>query len=504
MKQELSIEIVSHYKKSPDTLIIPLAKKNLHKQLKDISEKHEISYRKINKNFNAKPKEVLNICPNNEESPDILVLIGLGDNLLSVDFEFSVRKYFYDNKSNITSVGFDFLNKELNSLQQEQVTILIEAGIRGLSLGLYELGMLKTNHSIKDKFIQHPKISLFVNRKYHKIVEKSVNHTVIIGQAQKKIFDLLNLPGNYINAVTLAAVAMESGNEYGYKVTVLDKNAIEKEGLGALLAVNKGSSEPPTFSILEYKPKGNKKYPKIGLVGKGVTFDTGGLSLKTAKGMYYMKSDMGGAAAVLGTIEVVARLKLPVHVIGIIPATDNKTGSSAIQPGDVITSYSGITIEVENTDAEGRMVLADGIYYLNKYYKPDVLIDIATLTGACVQSLGYHAAGLFSNDDKLAAHLIKAGEETSERVWRLPIWDVYGKQNDSDIADIKNLGGNSAGAITAAKFIQYFTESHPSWAHLDIAGTAFGHSLFSKGMSGTAFGVRLLTSYLEQLTIKNE
>lgn len=209
---------------------------------------------------------------------------------------------------------------------------------------------------------------------------------------------------------------------------------------------------------------------------------------------------MAGAAAVLGTVELAARLKLPIRVIGVVPATENSVDGNALKPGDVINSYAGKTIEVIDTDAEGRLILADGLSYAVREFKPDIIIDLATLTGSIIQTLGYHAAGLFTANDQLAEQLLKAGEIVSERLWRLPMWDDYKDEIDSEIADVKNFHGKPmAGAIVAAKFLEVFTEKHPAWAHLDIAGTAFHESEFAPGKMGTGYGVRLLRRFLENL-----
>jgi leucyl aminopeptidase len=296
----------------------------------------------------------------------------------------------------------------------------------------------------------------------------------------------------------LAEWALESGRKHGYKVTVLEKDSLQALGMHALLSVSKGSIEPPVMIVSEYTPE---KYEKtIVLVGKGVTFDTGGISIKGSNNMHLMKSDMGGAGAVLGTLELVARLQLPVQVIGIVPSTENCIDGESTKPGDVISSYSGRSIEVIDTDAEGRLILADGISYAVRNYKPDAVIDLATLTGSVVQTLGYLAAGLFSPNDDLASKLKKAGDRTGERLWRLPMWDEYKEEIQSDIADVRNYHGKPlAGAIVAAKFLEVFTDEHPAWAHLDIAGTAFGDNEFAPNRAGTAFGVRLLINYLENL-----
>ncbi|MFN3380336.1 MAG: leucyl aminopeptidase family protein, partial [Runella zeae] len=288
---------------------------------------------------------------------------------------------------------------------------------------------------------------------------------------------------------------LDSGTKYGYLVKVYDEIECAEMGLQALLGVSAGSKNPPRFIVLEYKhPEATQK---IGLVGKGVTFDTGGVSLKQSTNMHYMKSDMGGAAAVLGTIELAAKLQLPVHVIGVIPSTENSIDGLALKPGDVIGSFSGKTIEVIDTDAEGRLILADGLSYIIKNFQPDVLIDLATLTGSCVATLGYHAAGMFTNNEKLAASLYHSGQQTGEKLWRLPLWDDYKDELKSDVADVKNFHGKPfAGAIVAAKFLEVFVDKHPSWAHLDIAGTAFGDSEFGTMKSSTAYGVRLLIEWL--------
>jgi leucyl aminopeptidase len=329
-------------------------------------------------------------------------------------------------------------------------------------------------------------------------VEKAAWRGREIAVSQANIMNLINRPGNKLFPGDFAEAAVQSGQSCGFEVTIMDKATIEALGMGGLLGVNKGSAEPPVFIVMEYKGEG-ENLKKVALVGKGVTFDTGGVSIKPSTNMYYMKSDMGGAAAVFGTMEVVSKLKLPVHLIGIIPATDNKLGADAIVPGDILHSYSGITIEVEDTDAEGRLILADGLSYVIQNHEPDVVIDLATLTGACVFALGYHAAGLFTQNDQLAADLTAAGQRAHERVWRLPLWDDYAPQLHSDVADIKNYGGRPAGAVTAAKFLEKFTHKHPAWAHLDIAGVAFGDAGQGKGKTGTGFGPGLLLSYLEGL-----
>jgi leucyl aminopeptidase len=319
-------------------------------------------------------------------------------------------------------------------------------------------------------------------------------------ETQMRLMDLVNAPSNFKQPRVLGEWAEASGKQFGYKTTIFDKKKCIEKGLHALLSVNRGSAEEPRFIIMEYLPseKTNKKLTKIGLVGKGVTFDTGGISIKSSTNMHKMKSDMGGAAAVLGTIELAARLQLPVHLIGIIPSTENMVDGKATKPGDVVGSYLGKTIEVIDTDAEGRIILADGLAYMVKNYNPDTLIDLATLTGSVIGTFGYHCAGLFANDDTLAAQLTQAGELTGEKVWRLPLWDSYAEDLKSDVADLSNFSGKPmAGAISAAKFLEVFTDKHPHWAHLDIAGMAFSTTELSTQQSATAYGIRLLTAYIE-------
>ncbi|MEC9486315.1 MAG: leucyl aminopeptidase [Prosthecochloris sp.] len=328
---------------------------------------------------------------------------------------------------------------------------------------------------------------------------RGANDGLVVASCQGLARDLVNLPGNLLNALDIGRYAMESAESYGYQARVFDKSEIERLGMGGLLAVNKGSKEPPTFSVLEHDP-GKKAERTILLVGKGVTFDSGGISIKPSSGMDEMKSDMAGAAAVLATVEAAARLSLPFRVIGLIPATDNMPGGAAQKPGDVITTYSGITVEVGNTDAEGRLILVDALSWGIEEYRPDTVIDLATLTGACIVALGHGVAGMFSNDDMLAASLFDAGQQSGEKVWRLPLWDEYDEMIKSGVADVHNTGGRGAGTITAAKFLQRFIDGHPQWAHLDIAGPSFAAKASpGKLQGGTGFGVSLLLDYLRSL-----
>jgi leucyl aminopeptidase len=313
-----------------------------------------------------------------------------------------------------------------------------------------------------------------------------------IGAGQILARGIQVLPGNVCTPTYVGRAAEELAGRHGFKVTVLDKAAIEREKMGGLLAVAQGSAEEPRFIVLEYN--GTDRAPVV-LVGKGVTFDTGGISIKPAQNMEDMKYDMSGAAAVLGTFEMLGRLKPAVHVVGLIPSTENMPSGTAVKPGDVITSHLGKTIEVINTDAEGRLILCDALSWA-KRYRPACVIDIATLTGAVVVALGHTAAGLMGTDDTLIEEVRSAGERAGERVWPLPLWDEYRDLMKSDIADVKNAGGRPAGSISAGWFLREFVEGYP-WAHLDIAGTAYtdrDEPIRVKGPTG--MGVRLFSELI--------
>lgn len=302
--------------------------------------------------------------------------------------------------------------------------------------------------------------------------------------------DLGNLPPNVCTPSYLAEHAQKMGKQYDFKVKVLDTDDIKKLGMGSFMGVGQGSHEPPKFIVMEYN-KGKKHQKPVVLVGKGITFDTGGISLKPGADMDEMKYDMCGAASVLGTFKAVAEMDLAINLVGIVPTCENMPDGRATRPGDVLTSMSGLTIEVLNTDAEGRLILCDALTYAERY-EPDVVIDVATLTGACVIALGHHATGLFTSHDTLAEELLQAGEASLDRAWRMPLWEDYQSQLDSNFADIANIGGRAAGSITAACFLSRFTKKY-DWAHLDIAGTAWKSG---KEKGGTGRPVPLLTRFL--------
>ncbi|HRG19832.1 MAG TPA: leucyl aminopeptidase family protein [Saprospiraceae bacterium] len=407
-------------------------------------------------------------------------LLGLGKRNGAEQLIQPFRKVVFQN----LKVGGKMVVKaDLFSEEQLEVCMI------GLLMSGYQLKSIK-----KDKQDSEIKaIDIYAPQVFaKKILQKAVS----IAKACFSAMDLVNMPSNYKTPLYLSEYVKSAGQAHGFDVKVIKGAALQKTRLHALHEVGKGSENEPAFIIMEYKAV-KKPVAKIGLVGKGITFDTGGISLKNPTNMHYMKSDMAGAAAVIGVMQAAAELKLPIHLIGIVPAAENAVGSKAYRPGDIIQSYSGKTIEVIDTDAEGRLVLADGLSYITKNFSPDYLIDLATLTGSCIATLGYTAAGLFTQNEELAAELYQSGRITGEKNWRLPLWDDYKSQMQSDMADIKNLSSLPiAGAITAAKFLEAFTENHTAWAHLDIAGVSFTDSEYLKSRSATAYGVRLLTHWI--------
>ncbi len=320
--------------------------------------------------------------------------------------------------------------------------------------------------------------------------EQAIAQGLALAHGVKLTRDLGNLPSNVCTPSYLADQAQTMAQQWpALKVNVLDQKDMEALGMGSLLAVARGSREPAKLIVLQYRGAGEAQ-PYV-LVGKAITFDSGGISIKPAQAMDEMKYDMCGGASVLGTLAAVAELQLPINLIGIVPSAENMPDGAAVKPGDIVTSLSGQTIEILNTDAEGRLILCDALSYAERF-KPAAIIDIATLTGACVIALGNHASGLFSNDQALAHELLAAGEASGDRAWQLPLWDDYQKQLDSNFADIANIGGREAGSITAACFLSRFTRNM-RWAHLDIAGTAWTGG---KDKGATGRPVPLLFEYL--------
>ena len=352
----------------------------------------------------------------------------------------------------------------------------------------YRFDVMKSESDAPLKTLR--RVTLAVAGRSSRQADASLERGRAIGEGVSLARDLGNLPPNVCTPDYLADKAIEIGRRNRVRVKVLAEKDMAKLGMGALLSVARGSRRPAKLICMEYRGGPARQKPVV-LVGKGVTFDTGGISLKPSSEMDEMKYDMCGAASVLGTMYAVSRIKLPLNVVGLIPATENMPDGEATRPGDVVTSMSGQTIEILNTDAEGRLILCDALTYAERY-EPAAVIDIATLTGACVIALGKVATGLFSPDDKLAGELIDAGQTVWDRAWRMPVWDDYQEQLRSNFADIANIGGRPAGSVTAACFLARFTKSY-RWAHLDIAGTAW-KSGKEKGSTGRP--VPLLSQFL--------
>lgn len=360
----------------------------------------------------------------------------------------------------------------------------------GMALSNYQFLKYKTKskegNTVKEIRIQSTEVR-----------KKEIDELNIIVDAVLKARTLVNEPQSYLNATVFAAELSKMAKQAGIKVEVMKKARIKALKMGGLLAVNQGSQQPPTFTVMEYKPRNAKNKKPFVLVGKGVVYDTGGLSLKpTANSMDYMKCDMAGGAAVAGAIYAVAKAKLPVHVVALIPATDNRPGEDAYTPGDVITMMSGHSVEVLNTDAEGRLLLADALHYA-KRFKPQLVMDFATLTGAAAAAIGpYGSVCMGTADEATKAALRDAGERVYERLAEFPFWEEYDDLIKSDIADMKNIGGPTAGAITAGKFLARYID-YP-WMHFDIAGPSWLQAPSSyRGKNGSGVGVRLLFEYFK-------
>jgi leucyl aminopeptidase len=365
----------------------------------------------------------------------------------------------------------------------------VQTASRLLADGAYRYAAPGVNAKEKKREKGAREVAMLAGESANGRLKDAVQRGQAIAEGMALAKDLGNLPGNVCHPPYLAEVARALGEEFKLDVEVLERDDMRKLGMGAALSVGQASAQPCKFIVMKYKGGGKSK--PIVLVGKGVTFDTGGISLKPGANMDEMKFDMCGAAAVFGAMKTAARLKLPINLIAIVPAVENMPGGNATRPGDVVTSMSGQTIEILNTDAEGRLALADGLTYAERF-DPACVIDIATLTGACVIALGNVTSGLFANDDELAEQLLESGEDMGDRAWRLPMFDEYQDLLKSNFADMSNLGGRAAGAITAACFLKRFANKF-KWAHLDIAGTN-AVSGDAKGASGRP--VPLLTEFL--------
>ena len=386
----------------------------------------------------------------------------------------------------------------LNKNKAENIAISASSSAKNFTLVFAE-GIALSNYQFiryfKDKDKRQNSLQeIFVEKE---ISDNDILQTNASIAGAYKSRTLVNEPVSFMTSVQIAKEMEASAKEAGFSVEVFDKTKIESLQMGGLLAVNKGSIDPPTFTIMEWKPEDAVNEKPIVIVGKGVVYDTGGLSLKpTPNSMDMMKADMGGAAATIGALYSIALAKLPVYVIGIVPATDNRPGGNAYAPGDVIKMHNKLTVEVLNTDAEGRMILADGLSY-SKRYEPELTFDIATLTGAAARAIGKEASVVMGTASKNTFDkLEKAGEDCYERVVKFPFWEEYGEYMKSDIADIKNIGGPEAGAITAGKFLEHFAEG--DWIHIDIAGPMWSNGMDSyRGKGGSGVGSRLLFEFIK-------
>ncbi|WP_394666891.1 M17 family metallopeptidase [uncultured Chryseobacterium sp.] len=449
----------------------------------------EEEWTKTSKNFNknistfftGKKHEVFV----NAHEEGITYFIGIGKSTLQ-NFEIQqvAVKFSQTQKGKVQPVPTLVIADCMNERQFEEFA-------KGLLIGTYNYPFEKTHAFWNAKFELH-----FENLSQKKLDTIS-KKAEALSNGQTACQEWLNKPANLKKPDTFSLYLKNLAKKYDLKYTSFNRKKCEELVLGAYLSVNQGSAYDAAFTIIEYKTN-VKNAVTFGLVGKCVLFDTGGISLKNPDNMHYMKSDMGGATAVLGTLIYAAEMQLPVNIVAILPITDNAISENAFLPSDVITAYNGKTIEVLNTDAEGRMILADGLSYMAKNFKTDFLIDLATLTGSSVRMFGDTCGALFSNNEELKNLLIKTGDKTNQRLWNLPLWDVWKDDIRSDVADIKNISMKPIGdCIIAAKFLEQFIENHPKWAHLDIAGVAFGNVGYAKEKAATGFGVQLLADLIE-------
>ncbi|MHA1384752.1 MAG: leucyl aminopeptidase [Candidatus Helarchaeota archaeon] len=489
---EADILIIGIYEKYEDlnTLIDKLDSKleGFISEIKDLGD------------FTGKMGEISIVYTHNKLPAKRILFIGLGKKenltyeiirrvsgiLVKKVRSMGIKKY------KIWLIGFD--KAELN------IEEIGQAIAEGTLLGNYRLLTHKTQKLDDIKVID---LLTIVYERAIDDLRKGITAGKIIGDATCLTRDLTNEPSNVATPTYISKQAKLIADEVGIECKIFNEKEIEEMRMGAFLSVARGSNEPCKLVVLDYNA--NKGFETIVLIGKGITFDTGGISLKSSSGMLEMKQDMAGAAVVLGVLKAAAQLKIPLHLVGITPLTENTPGGKDPNlPGDIVTSRKGKTIEILNTDAEGRLILADALDYANEF-NPKIVIDIATLTGACRVALGIFASGLFSTDDELVENLIKAGKETNERLWRLPLWKEHEKTIESKFADVRNINTNrqtGAGASSAAAFLKQFIGNY-RWAHIDIAGTDYeykGSDYIPTGASG--IGVRLLIQYLQNLIAK--
>ena len=444
-----------------------------------------------NGDFEAKPSQISVIYTRGSLPAKRIALVGLGKhsefNLEKLRSGFaSVMRHLRNMniKEAATSINLNLIPRKKDQVAQ--------AVAEGSLLGLYQYTPFKTVG--REDLKEMEQLNIIADEKDFSVIESAIKKARIITQAVYFARDLVSAPSNEMTPSIMAQKAREIARRKNVSCKVLDKDKMKEMGMNALLAVASGSNEEPKFIILEYTG-GKKSAAPVVLVGKGLTFDSGGISIKPADKMDEMKTDMSGGAAVMGAIMAAADLQLPLNITALIPSTENMPGGTAYKPGDIIKSYSGKTIEVLNTDAEGRLILADALAYASEF-KPAAVIDVATLTGACIVALGDDVIGMLGTDVKLKSEIDRAAQTTGELVWELPLWESYHELIKSDIADYKNSSGRSASTITAAAFLSKFAGDAP-WVHLDIAGPAWTNkekNYIPKGASGVA--VRLLVEFL--------
>ncbi|MEJ5375506.1 MAG: leucyl aminopeptidase [bacterium] len=442
--------------------------------------------------FKGKPGEILVQRTMGALAPGRLMLVGLGkmEKLTLEDWRAGVSKAAQACRSlSVEEFGVSLQDPPNLQLGKEAMA---SAAVEGALLGLYRFKGYKKEAS---EDTDPRQMVLLAGGRPGGRMARVVEEAVSVCEAVYWVRDLVSQPSNHLTPRGLAEQAALMAKSEGVHCTVLEEDQLRSMNMGGILGVASGSKEPPRLIVLEYG-KGFKASPTLALVGKGITFDSGGISLKPAEKMDQMKDDMAGGAVVLGVLKAVAKLKLPLHLVGVIPATENMPSGSAYKPGDVLTTFSGKSIEVSNTDAEGRVILADALSYALRY-KPDLIIDLATLTGACIVALGDQIAGLMGTHQEAMEQLRKASEITGEDIWPLPLKEEYEELIKSDVADVKNSGGREAGAIQGALFLKKFVGETP-WIHLDIAGPVWtdkDRPYRPKGATG--FGVRLLVEFLK-------
>jgi len=493
MSMKVSITTLPLAELDVDLLIIPVSEGHAGARLTSLATELGPAVTRAADDFKGKSDDALMIYPE-ESHARRLGLVGMGsESKIDVDVVRCVAARGESLARACKAETVAIVHPDLG-LDPESVS---QALVEGYMLASYRFLRYKTEG---DGYTGADRLVLHVADQ-EKGSRRGVERGRIVAEAVMTARDLVNTSPDEKTATAFARSIEKLGKKHGFTTSIWDKQLIEEEGMRGLLAVNRGSQEPPTFTILEWTPENASNEWPIVLVGKGIVFDTGGLSLKPTKdSMDHMKADMAGAAAVVGAMEAIARLELPINVIGLIPATDNRPGENAYVPGDVIKMHSGKTVEVLNTDAEGRLVLADALSYA-KTYRPALVIDLATLTGAQVVALGSEVAAVMTNDRPGAGERLdaieSAGRRSGDLVHRMPMFEHYGKQIESDVADIKNVGGREAGTITAGKFLEHFVD-YP-WIHVDLAGPSYITSdkpYRAKG--GTGFGVRLLVEFLRE------